>query len=97
MYSERITSSTIGYANFYWSGPFFITRIEGLDQNNGTGGYLSRIEGGIYYSEVTIYLRSLDIDGPIDFIINIYGERYPANDVIIGELTEKSVLAYRLI
>lgn len=80
----------------YWYGPYVITRIEGLDQNNGTGGYLSRIDGGVNYADVRLYLRSLHVDGPIDFIINIYGKRKPPNDYIFGELTEKSVLAHRL-
>lgn len=63
-----------------------------LDQNNGTGGFVfdvAWIDDGI-----GVYVA---IQGaPINFTVNIYGEPPPppSNDLILGELTEDSVLVH---
>lgn len=71
-----------------------ISRLEILDQSNGTGGYVSQVVGGIFYQYVTIFFDSIDFTNPIDFIINVYAEPLTPNDFFAGDLTNSSVLIH---
>lgn len=78
-------------------GLFNITRVEALEQSNGTS-YLSQLEGGI--NTFTVRLRFVAIypyNEDIDFIVKIYGEplaEFPSHDFILGEQTPNSLLIH---
>lgn len=65
-----------------------------IDQSNGTGGYVSWINGGVGFRSVTVYLRSFSLGGKIDYIVRIFGEPLEANDFVFGNLTDTSELAH---
>lgn len=90
--SERIT-----YSSVRWSGPYNITRIEAFDQSDGSGGEVAYYINGIGQRNVILLIFELLPHSGIDFIIKIYGERLPPNDVFFGNLTEQSVLLHTLV
>lgn len=79
-------------ANFYWASFYNITRVEALDQSQGAGGQIYLIGGGIHRFRVSLFFEQ--VQGPIDFLVNIYGEPLTPNDYIVGELTRDSILLY---
>lgn len=72
---------------FWWGGPFNIVKVEALDQTGGLGGVIYDWFYGVNTSQIYLLM-----EGSTDFIINIYVENFPHNDVINGNLTENSVL-----
>lgn len=78
-----------------WEGSFTITRIEALDQTNGTG-FLNYIENGINSSRVRmVFDANYPYTENIDYIVRIYGEplsNFSSNDFILGEQTPNSQL-----
>lgn len=73
-----------------------ISRIEALDQSNGTGGFVSWYNGGVSFRHVIIRFESVDsTNGTIDFVLNILAEPLIQNDFILGHKTVNSVLAHQ--
>lgn len=70
VHRERIY--TFGFYNFYWSGPFLITRFEAHDQSYGYGGFVSGVHNGT--TSVQISFRSVTQNSNIEFFIDLYGE-----------------------
>lgn len=76
---------------------FNITRIEALDQTNGSStSYIQSIKGGLNTFHVTISFRpNYENPSGVDFVVNIFGEpidELPFNDYIVGEHTNRSRL-----
>lgn len=67
-----------------------ITRLEALDQSNGTGGIVYWVDEGVNRRRVGILFIPSEHshDREIDFIVNIYGEPVISNDLIEGDLNE---------
>lgn len=76
----------------YWYGLHIVSRLEAIDQSNGTGGFISFIRGGLTTRQVIVELESIETGSTIDFLFNIYAEPMPPNDFIEGILTPTSVL-----
>lgn len=99
MRSERVTA--YNNATLDWHGLYNITRIEALDQTEGSTGCVFEITGGINSLYARVGLNAYyQNDIEIDFIINIYGElleKLPSNDFIIGEETLKSRLVHTYV
>lgn len=79
-----------------WSGSnrHRLTRIEVLDQLDGDGGLLTRIDDGIGTRRVNLLFQLIDFNGIIDFVVNIYGDPILTEDYMIGELTDTSILIH---
>lgn len=63
-----------------------------LDQHNGTGAIVNNV---VWFNDNTgVYV--IVTGAPINFTVNIYGEPLPppSNDLILGTLTENSVLLH---
>lgn len=84
--SERITQTGIAWFDF--SNRLNIVKIEALDQ--GAGGSVTSYYGGVNTTTVTLFMQG----EPLDFIINVYVESFGPADLIIGNLTENSVLLH---
>lgn len=78
----------------YWYGLHIITRLEAFDQNNGSGGFIASIRGGLTTRQVNFQLESIERGNTIDFLFNIYAEPIPPNDFFVGTLTQTSVLLH---
>lgn len=89
-FSERVTSYN-GSGLFSWRGPFAITMVQALDQNEGLGGYVFQAALNWEFSYVYLYMTSVSQNSTIDFIVNVFVENRPNNDFINGNLTENSV------
>lgn len=74
---------------------YIITRLEVLDQTNGSGGELNTFAGGVGYGFADLYFEALHEGSSIDFIVNIFGELITPNHFFFGELTNDSELLYR--
>lgn len=93
-FRERITGANQTSLN--WSNSsYIITRLEGLDQTNGSGGELYYSTGGVGFRFASLYFAALHEGSSIDFVVNIFGEPVTTNDVILGELTNSSILVER--
>lgn len=58
--------------------------MEALDQNNGTGGFVSWINGGVSFRHLILRFESVDLtNGTIDFVLNVYAEPLIRNPSII--------------
>lgn len=76
-----------------WSGPFYVTKVEALDQSEGLGGFVFRSYNGVNTSSVELLMANFFEDTIIDFIVNVYVDGIP-NNFISGNLTENSVLLH---
>lgn len=79
-----------------WSNEsFVITRLEALDQTNGSGGHVNFVGGGVGYRHTDLYFSAWYEGSSIDFIVNVFGEPVQSNDVILGESYATNVLLER--
>lgn len=92
--SENVTGT---HGNtLYWDGLYEISRVEALDQSNGTGGFVSWFNGGVSFRYLIIRFEPVDsMNGTIDFVLNILTEPLIQNDFIVGNKTGNSVLAHQ--
>lgn len=69
-----------------------IVKVEALDQS--FGAFVTITYGGVNTNYVSLTIRELFEGSAIDFIVNIYAESSVPNDLIVGSLTENSVLLH---
>lgn len=92
-FSERVTGDHLSVTNLNWRNTsFIITRMEAFDQTNGSGAEVNVASGGIDYRFANFEFNARFLGSSVDYIVNIYGEPITTNDVIQGELNERSIL-----
>lgn len=73
---------------YQWNSSALISRLEIIDQSNGTGGFVFYISGdgsGIGIRTVFVLFDLMTEGSTIDFIINVYSEPITHDDSIDGQ------------
>lgn len=79
---------------YTYNGTRPITYITAFDENlNGTGGYVYRVEGGVFQNTTIIHFQSSIRGGAINFLVTVYVEG-AGNNLVLGALTPNSVFLY---
>lgn len=100
---SEVVQTLKDYTIFFHRAAGVITYLEAHDQSNGTGGFVSYIDGGVHQTSVEVEFRQVeDAVSNIEFIVEIWGFPYSnegvhAADFRIGELTERSAWDTRYV